>query len=405
MRAYCGAVLVSLTLATTVSAQSVHLSLAEALARARDESPAVLIALARIDESRARLVGARLRFRENPSLDVASGPRRTEAGTRLDLEVGFSQRFETGGQRAVRIAGAEADIQSAVATGDDARHEALARVGTIFYRVAHAQSRWTLLQSAEQAAAEVVRIATLRYEAGDIAVLDVNLGRSALARARSATTAQAAERTLLVAELGRLIAVPAGTDIVVTAALSEARSAELDRLLASTETRADIRALIASLAEANADVRLGAAGRRPDVSLGGRVKQEGGDHAVIAGLSIALPTFDSGQELRAAGSARGARIRQEIEAVRATAISEVRALHEAYGTRRAAAEVFEQEALPLAIESEQLAQRSFEEGQLSLADLLVIRRELMDTRLEHLDRLLDAAETAIARDAAAGVLQ
>ena len=405
MRAYCGAVLVSLTLATTVSAQSVHLSLAEALARARDESPAVLIALARIDESRARLVGARLRFRENPSLDVASGPRRTEAGTRLDLEVGFSQRFETGGQRAVRIAGAEADIQSAVAIGDDARREALALVGTVFYRVAHAQSRWTLLQSAEQAAAEVVRIATLRYEAGDIAVLDVNLGRAALARARSATTAQAAERTLLVAELGRLIAVPVGTDIVATVSLSDARSAELDRLLASTETRADIRALTASVAEANAEVRLGAAGRRPDVSLGGRVKQEGGDHAVIAGLSISLPAFDSGQERRAAGSARGTRIRQEIEAVRAAAISEVRALHEAYGIRRAAAEVFEQEALPLAIESEQLAQRSFEEGQLSLADLLVIRRELMDTRLEHLDRLLDAAETAIARDAAAGVLQ
>jgi outer membrane protein TolC len=73
--------------------------------------------------------------------------------------------------------------------------------------------------------------------------------------------------------------------------------------------------------------------------------------------------------------------------------------------RRAAAEAFEQDALPNAIESEQLAQRSFEEGQISLTDLIVVRRELTDTRLEYLDRLLEAAQTAIDRDAAAGVLQ
>ena len=66
---------------------------------------------------------------------------------------------------------------------------------------------------------------------------------------------------------------------------------------------------------------------------------------------------------------------------------------------------FEQEALPGAAENEQLSRRSFEEGQLSLADLLVVRRELVDTRLDYLERLRDAAETAMMRDAAAGVLQ
>jgi cobalt-zinc-cadmium efflux system outer membrane protein len=405
MRALYGAVVACLCVATTVSGQSVHLSLSEALGRARDHSPAVLIALARIDESRARQVGARLRFRENPSLDIAIGPRRTDAGTRADLDVGFSQRFETGGQRAARIAGAEATIDHSVAAVESARRNVLTSVATLVYRVAHAQSRSTLLQSVEQAAADAARIATIRYDAGDIAVLDVNLGRSALARARSARASQDADRTLLVAELGRLVGVAAGTDIVVTDRLSEVHPAELDRLLESVETRADLRALTASLAEADADVRLGAAARRPDLSVGGRVKQEGGEHAVIGSLTIALPMFDSGQELRAAGSARGARIRQELAFARAAAINDVRALHEAYAIRRIAAETLEQDAMPTAIESEQLAQRSFEEGQLSLADLLVIRRELVETRLEYLDRLLDAAETAVARDAAAGVLQ
>ena len=126
---------------------------------------------------------------------------------------------------------------------------------------------------------------------------------------------------------------------------------------------------------------------------------------MIAGLTVALPTVDKGRALQAEGSARGARIRQELEVARANAIGEVRALHHAFAIRRAAADAFEQEALPTAIESDALAQRSFEEGELSFADLIVVRRELLDTRLEYLDRLLDAAETAIARDAAAGVLR
>lgn len=405
MRALCGAVVASLSLAATVSAQSVQLSLSEALARARDQSPAVLIALARIEESRGRLIGARLRFRENPSLDVAGGPRRTDTGTSADLEVGFSQLFEIGGQRAARIAGAEAAIEAAAADAENARREVLASAAALFFRVAHAQARVALLQSAEQAATEVSRIATRRYDAGDIAVLDVNLGRSALARARSARTAAEADRRVLSAELARLIGVPAGTDVTAADSLSRARPADLERLLASVETRPDLRSLTAALAEANADVRLGGARQRPDLSVGARVKKEGPDRAVIAGLTISIPAFDSGQELRAAGGARGARIRQELEATRAIAVSEIRALYEAYGIRRAAADALDQDALPDAAESEQLAQRSFEEGQRSLADLIVVRRELVDTRLEYLDRLLDAAETAIARDAAAGVLQ
>jgi hypothetical protein len=77
----------------------------------------------------------------------------------------------------------------------------------------------------------------------------------------------------------------------------------------------------------------------------------------------------------------------------------------AFAVRNAAAAAFEQDALPGAAENDTLSRHSFEEGQLSFADLIVVRRELVDTRLEYLDRLLEAAEAAVERDAAAGVLQ
>jgi outer membrane protein TolC len=49
-----------------------------------------------------------------------------------------------------------------------------------------------------------------------------------------------------------------------------------------------------------------------------------------------------------------------------------------------------------------LARRSFEVGQISLPELLLVRSELVDARLEYLNRLLEVAEAAIEQDAAAG---
>src|ERR1700752_172090 len=115
-------------LQASVAAQSVSLSLEQALARAREQAPAVLIARARIEEARGRLSGASVRFRDNPIIDIASGPRMTEAGNLIDLDVGFSQVFETGGQRAARIAGAEAGIARETAAAEEARRLALRAV-------------------------------------------------------------------------------------------------------------------------------------------------------------------------------------------------------------------------------------------------------------------------------------
>jgi outer membrane protein, heavy metal efflux system len=126
---------------------------------------------------------------------------------------------------------------------------------------------------------------------------------------------------------------------------------------------------------------------------------------VLGGLTISLPIFSRGQELQTTGTARASRLRLELEATRAAAISEAESAYAAYTARQAAVASFEQDVLTGLDENERLAQRSFDVGQISLPELLLIRRELVETRLEYLDRLLDASEAAINQDASAGVLQ
>ena len=122
-------------------------------------------------------------------------------------------------------------------------------------------------------------------------------------------------------------------------------------------------------------------------------------------MTVTLPMFSKGQEQRAVGSARAARLRAELDAARARVQLEVRAAFEAYDRRLAAVRVLEAEAIPGLDENEQLTTRSFEVGQLGLPDLLLIRRAIFDTRSEYLAALLEAALARIDLDASAGILR
>jgi outer membrane protein, heavy metal efflux system len=405
LRLYAAVPVLVCLVQTNVGAQSLSLSLEESLARARQQAPQVLIARARIEEARGRLAGARVRFRDNPSIDLGTGPRSTEAGTLMDLDIGFVQSFETGGQRAARIAGAEAGVARETAVAADAVRSALRAVALAHLRTLYTQDRIELLRGAESVAAEVATVADRRYQAGDIAVLDVNIAKVASARARAARLAADGERTVAAGELQRLLGLAPGTQVVAAGSLRLRRPADLERLVAAVANRSDLRAIDADIRDAEADVRLGQATARPDVGVGARFKREEGHRAVLGELTIALPVFSQGQELRATGSARASRLRLEREATRASVESEVRTLYAAYIARAGALAAFEQDAMPGVDENEALARRSFEVGQISLAELLLIRREIVETRLEFLNRLLEVAESAIEQDAAAGVLQ
>src|SRR5262245_6194302 len=195
---------------TMAVAQQVTFTLEEALARARAEAPTVLVARARIEESRGRLAGARIRYRDNPIIDVAAGPRDVDGTTLTDFDLGVMQLFETGGQRSARISGAEAEIRRETATADELLRRALRDVANAWLRTLHGQERVALLGRAESVAADVASVANRRYAAGDIAVLDVNIAKGALARARAARITADAERALASGGLPRLLGLQGG---------------------------------------------------------------------------------------------------------------------------------------------------------------------------------------------------
>ena len=380
------------------------LTFQQALDQARSRAPEILAAVARIDEARARLLGASLRFRENPTVDLDLGPRTGAGRTSFDYSASVGQAFEPASRRQARIAGANAGIEGESASAEEAARLVVRDVAMAYVRAMGADERLRLLADVE-AVAEQLRAATeRRYQAGDVAALDVNLTRVAAARARADRLRAEADRGDAVRPLRTALGLDADAPLALDRALDRA-PAPRSVLTGALTTAPAIRRADAEIAAARAEQALGAAMRRP--SFAGRVSvgREQDDHIVLGGLSLTFPTFDSGQAIRAEADARLRRVTQEREAaLRALQVNVLAGLA-AYTQRRAAADALRDAALPAAADNEQLGSRSLEAGQLNLMEFLLVRQDATAARLAYVDALTEAAVAAIEVDAAAGVLR
>ena len=403
MRFACTTLALSCALSSvtgTASAQT-SLTLSEVVARAREHAPQVIAARLAVDEARGRLLGAGLRFQTNPDVEIGVGNRAGSSTRSTDLELGVGQFFEPAGRRSARIASARAQIATRTATLDEIIRTVTREALAAFYSTIHANERIRLLTNTEQLAVRVLEVADRRFRAGDLAVLDVNIARSALARIRANREVAEAVRITSLGDLKNLLAIEGR--INVQGSLMPGAEPDAAVLTQSATLRPEIRLLEAELQEAEADTQFGRTFSRPDYTLGAKYQREGGDQIVLGALTVSLPVFSAGQELRAVGTARATRLRTELAAARARVQIELRTALDSYARRLEALRILQREALPTLEENEALAARSFEVGQIGLPDLLLIRREIQDTQFQFLDAQLEAALARVNVDAAAAV--
>lgn len=406
MTIYKPGILLLLTITAQLASAQQALTLDEALARARLRGPQIVAAQDRIAEARGRLVGASVLLQENPVLEGAVGPRfLPNDGHTTDYDLALSQSFELGGRRSARIAGAQAGVNRETAASRDVARLLLRDVGVSFSRALAAKERLRIAEASGKIAEELSQSMKRRYDAGDVPILDVNLARNSAARARAETQSAKAAYASAIGDLKIFLGMTAEETLEITGDLHNRQRFELSSLVAKAGDRPDLRALQAEQAEARADVQLGKALRWPTVAPAFIFKRDQGDLVLQGGLSFTVPLFNRGQELQAVGQARSNRVANELAATNRAISVEVRTAYDVYNLQVAAVEELEREALPSLEENETLGRRSFEEGEIGLAELLLIRRESFELRSVYTERLLEATVAGIELESRAGVLQ
>ncbi|MFY1826164.1 TolC family protein [Myxococcus fulvus] len=367
-----------------------ELSFQEVLSLARQRAPALLDAAGRVAEAQGPVAGASPWLRENPTVSFELGPRTHDDLRGTQLSLGLSQPIELGGKQGARRDSARAGLQRQGAEQQDAERRVLGEVGAAFLRALYARELSRLMHQTEEAARNLSDSTGKRFDAGDVPVVDVNVAKVALARARAAVVTAQGEEQALLNELRALLGLPLQDALAVRGALRELASLPV-AAPPETRERPDLVALESELAQAEADLRLGRAEGWPDVSVGVRYEKEVDETALVGTLSVPLPVFSRGQEAKVTGDARVRRLRTALESARRARDVQVEAARVRDTSRQQALAVLETEALPLLDENESLARRSYEAGEMDLAGLLLVRRETLETRVALLDSHLQAA--------------
>jgi cobalt-zinc-cadmium efflux system outer membrane protein len=220
--------------------------------------------------------------------------------------------------------------------------------------------------------------------------VDVNVARVALARTRAEVASMEGEEAALLGALRALLGLPARHPLGVR---GELRALASRPVVPSTPFYAppDLMAATAELEQAEAELRLGKLGAWPDVEVGVRYQREAEESAVLGTLRVPLPFFARGQEARVTGEARLRRLQGSLEAAHLAWNVQVEAALTQHSKRQEAMELLEREALPLLDDNESLSRKSYEAGEMGLAEFLLVRRDTLEARAAYLDSLLQAA--------------
>jgi cobalt-zinc-cadmium efflux system outer membrane protein len=391
------------SLALPVCAQTV-LTLDGVLRRARETSGPVTIARARIAEAASSRADAAARFGHNPVVETQAGPRAVAGPNAVDLAVGLSQQFETGGQQRARRAVADAATARAGADAAAVTRDVLLDAGERFLEGLAALERLAAAEAADVTSRELLAANERRYALGDIAAVDLNLARIEAARTGALLATARAELAGALGRLRTVLRIPPDEPLRLEGSLATDPPPPIDALTATLDARADLRVFDAEREEADATVALGRGMARPDVGVRLGYEREDRDHVVRGGLTLTLPVFQRGATLRAEGSARAARARLEQELLRETALAELRTSRDVLLARQAA--VGQADAmLPALADNDTLARRSYEAGEMNLMNLLQLRRDAVALRDALVQLRLAAARERLRLDSLAGGLQ
>lgn len=396
---------VSLPVRAEVPTSTPTLSIDAAIHRAFDASPAIAEAQAALDEARGRRLGAGLLA--NPELSVRGGARLLDEGARPDVAVELSQVLPIGGQRGDRVAVAEAEVREAEARLTYARQGLATRVHLAFIEAGRAQDLSALAAAGVTLTRRLLAASERRLAEGDATALDVQVSKAELGRAENVLTQARVDVVAAQVSLAEVMGEDPGALFRVVNSPPAARTLPpLAQVLAEAKgRRADLEALRIAVDTARARVELSRSSALPSLTLSAFFELEGGSEVIVGGgLSLPLPLFDRNQGGVAQALASNRRQQAELRQGELDLAREVATAYALYVGATAAERAFEDRVVATMEETVELLQRAFDAGKIGFAEVVVLRRSLIEARVIAVETKARAAQAVVVLDVALGTM-
>ncbi len=401
------------TAALAARADAPPLTLERAWQLAEEANPTLKAAQASVSATEGQLADARGLLWNNPQLAAERARRKVpQPGLGNDIQrewrAEFSQTLEIAGQQGYRRGAAEQGLAALKESVEETRRQVRAEVEQKFVRVLALQTRAATETELVGLIRDAAGAARKRFEAGEDTKLDANLAEVEMGRAESQLEAAREQLIQARAELAATLQLPAETLPEAQGALSSEAAIPytLEQLLTAAAGRPRLRALDHQEQAARSRLGLERAAAYPDVTVGLFAGREGpGDvRERITGLSISLPLplF----RRNAAGIGRATTNLTQTQIERQAAIRDTRAtvlaLWQRLESLRGRVKRLEQLVLQRLQENQRLSAAAYRAGEISLTQLLLATRQVLDTRREVLEATTELALTRVELEQAAG---
>jgi len=395
-------------LTATVSAQPIcaqqpaqRLTIAQALDLAEKQNLDLLAARAKqaVAQAGVRIAGER----PNPTASIGASRDSPHESALVD------QPVEIGPKRARRI---EVAKQETAATEIDIgaiEKQVRRRVRDAYFELAHARGTTAQQAGALQLAERLHEIAQARFEAGDVAQLEVIQAELEAARAQAGLQVAQQEEKVALSNLNAALNEPAETnwDLGDALAASSVTPVLQDLLTRAGHSNAEVRRIGQEVRVEQSRKALLEAERIPNLGLQfgtdlnapgppGQINTGGYIVGPRGGLSIELPIFSHNQGEIAQSAASERALEEELVAARRRVDSEVESAYFDLQARQTQARLYRETILPSSHRLEEMAEESYRAGKASLLTVLGAQRDVQQAERDYLDSLL-ALQSAFAQ--------
>ncbi|MGW8267738.1 MAG: TolC family protein [Longimicrobiales bacterium] len=390
--------------AAPLAAQANDFTLQDCISVALEKNPLLHSSQEQYQASLARIHQARAL--PQPSLDIDSDlqPKAFDFRGSDEQYVGLSQTVPFPGRLYLQGRVAREESNEIRADGDLLRLDLVFQVTYAFYGILLAQEQLDYARQNETLTQDFLDMTEVRFEAGDLAQVEVVRARVEAAKASGQVRAAENEVRLARARMNFLLAREPSTPMEL---LGELRtppvSPELEELTQlALASRPEMQRINASLAKESLRKTQGYLSYLPDFDVGvAKHRQTGESDLWDVTLSLSLPLW-FWQPVR--GEIAEAEANQRALREEATQLANAISLEvqEAFVNLTTAADqirLFEEGILDQAEEAYRMYQFSYQQGEIGAIDLIEARRTLNDARTSYADALYtyDVARAAIER--------